>query len=135
MTSEQQPDLNSDARAVLRDPEALTHLERNLRGAGMPRRTFLAMASAVGGSAALAACGGTSSPTATSAPTVAATKAPAAAPTTAAAATTAPTASAASAAAPTTAPAATATTAPAATARNRLSCRRFADDRRCRHWP
>ncbi len=116
MTSEQQPDLNSDARAVLRDPEALAHLERSLRGAGMPRRTFLAMASTVAGSAALAACGGTSSPTATSAPTVAATKAPAAAPTPAAAATTAPTASAASAAVPTTAPAAAATTATAATA-------------------
>lgn len=112
MTSEKQP----DAREVLRDPEALAHLERNLRGAGMPRRTFLAMASAVAGSAALAACGGTSSSTATSAPTVAATKAPAVAPTAAAAATTAPSASAASAAAPTTAPAAAATTAPAATA-------------------
>ncbi len=116
MTSEQQPDLNSDARAVLRDPEALAHLERSLRGAGMPRRTFLAMASTVAGSAALAACGGTSSPTATSAPTVAATKAPAAAPTTASAATTAPTALAASAAVPTTAPAAAATKVPAATA-------------------
>ncbi|MGI8687648.1 MAG: peptide ABC transporter substrate-binding protein [Thermomicrobiales bacterium] len=114
MTSEKQPDLDFDSRDVLHDPEALAHLERNLRGAGMPRRTFLAMASAVAGSAALAACGGTSTSTATSAPTVAATKAPAAAPTTAAAATTAPTASAA--AAPTTAPAAAATTAPAATA-------------------
>jgi len=115
MTSEKQPDF--DSREILRDPEVFAHLERNLRGAGMPRRTFLAMASAVAGSAALAACGGTSSSTATSAPTVAATKAPATAPTAAAAAaTTAPTASAASAAAPTTAPAAAATTAPAATA-------------------
>jgi len=114
MISEKQPGL--DARDVLRDPDALAHLERSLRGAGMPRRTFLAMASAVAGSAALAACGGSSSPTATSAPTVAATKAPAAVPTTAPAATTAPSASAASAAAPTTAPAAAATVAPAATA-------------------
>ncbi len=105
-----------DAREALRDPEALAHLEQNLRSAGMPRRTFLAMASVVAGSAALAACGGSSSPTATSAPTVAATKAPAAVPTTAPAATTAPSASAASAATPTTAPAAAATVAPAATA-------------------
>ncbi len=94
MTSEKQPGL--DARDALRDPDALAHLERSLRGAGMPRRTFLAMASAVAGSAALAACGGSSSPTATSAPPVATTKAPAAA--------------------PTTAPAAAAKTAPAATA-------------------
>jgi len=114
MTSEKQPSL--DARDVLRDPDALAHLERSLRGAGMPRRTFLAMASTVAGSAALAACGGTSSPTATSAPATTATKAPAAAPTTVPAATTAPSASAASAAAPTTAPAAAATVAPAATA-------------------
>ncbi len=104
MTSEKQP----DAREALRDPEALAHFERNLRGAGMPRRTFLAMASAVAGSAALASCGGSSSPTATSAPAATATKAPAAA-----APTTAPSASAASAVAPTTA--AAATTAPAAT--------------------
>jgi len=111
MTSEKQP----DAREALRDPDALAHLERNLRGAGMPRRTFLAMASAAAGSAALAACGGSGSPTATSAPAATVTKAPAVAPTTAAAATTAPTTGAAS-AAPTTAPAAAATTAPAATA-------------------
>jgi len=84
-----------DQKQVLRDPEMLAHLERKLRGAGMPRRTFLAMASAVAGSAALAACGGTTSPTATTAATVAPTRA-----------------AAGSAAAPTTAPAAAATTAP-----------------------
>jgi len=111
MTSEKQLSLAADPRDILRDPEALAHLERSLRGAGMPRRTFLAMASAVAGSAALAACGGTSSPTATSAPTVAATKASVAAPTAAPAATTAPTASAASVAAPATAPATAATAA------------------------
>ncbi len=108
----------TDDRAVLRDPEMLARLERNLRIAGMPRRRFLAMASAVAGTAALAACGGSSSPTATSAPAATATKPPAAAPTTAApAATTAPTAAAASAPAAT-APAASvaATAAPAATA-------------------
>ncbi len=102
-----------DQKQVLRDPEMLAHLERKLRGAGMPRRTFLAMASAVAGSAALAACGGTTSPTATTAATTAATKA--AAPTTAAAAPT--TAAAASSAAPTTAAAssvAAATKAPVA---------------------
>jgi len=104
-----------DQKQVLRDPEMLAHLERKLRGAGMPRRTFLAMASAVAGSAALAACGGTTSPTATTAATTAATKA--AAPTTAAAAPT--TAAAASSAAPTTAAAssvAAATKAPVASA-------------------
>ncbi len=109
----------TDPREVLRDPETLAQFERNLRGAGMDRRRFLAMASAVAGTAALAACGGTSSPTATTAATVAATRAAgsAAAPTTApaAAATTAPTTAAASAAAPTTAaPAATAATGSAA---------------------
>jgi len=115
-----------DQKQVLRDPEMLAHLERKLRGAGMPRRTFLAMASAVAGSAALAACGGTTSPTATTAATTAATKAPAAAapttaaaaPTTAAAATTAPTTGAASAAAATKAPVASSaasTAAPAST--------------------
>ena len=104
----------------------LARLEHNLRSAGMKRRHFLAMASAVAGTAALAACGGSSSPTATTAATVAPTKAPAAAsaaaPTTAAAgaATTAPTAAAASpaAAVATTAPAASSaasTVAPAAT--------------------
>ena len=72
-----------DPREILRDPETLAVLERNLRGAGMPRRRFLAMASAAAGTAALAACGGTSSPTATSAPAATATR-PAAAPTTAA---------------------------------------------------
>ncbi|GEM_PF-144751 len=108
---------NRDHTQVLRDPEALAVFERNMRGAGMPRRTFLAMASAAAGTAALAACGGSSSPTATTAATVAPTKAAASA-----AATTAPTTAAASAAAPTTAAAATkpaasaaATTAPAAT--------------------
>jgi len=107
---------------VLQDPEMLARLERNLRGAGMPRRAFLAMASAVAGSAALAACGGSSSPTATTAPTVAPTKAAAsaAAPTTAPAAapTTAPTTSAASAVTATKAPAASSaasTVAPAST--------------------
>jgi len=129
-----------DQKQVLRDPEMLAHLERKLRGAGMPRRTFLAMASAVAGSAALAACGGTTSPTATTAATTVATKAPAAAapttaaaapttaaaapttaaaaPTTAAAATTAPTTGAASAAAATKAPiasSAASTAAPAST--------------------
>ncbi len=110
MTSEEQ----TDSREALRDPEMLTRLERNLRGAGMPRRTFLAMASAAAGAAALAACGGSSSPTATPAPTKAATSA--AAPTTAAAAPSAaaPTAAAAATvAAPTTA---AATTAPSAAA-------------------
>ncbi len=68
-----------DPKQALRDPETLARLERNLRGAGMPRRTFLAMASAVAGTAALAACGGSSSPTATTAATVAATKPAAAA--------------------------------------------------------
>ncbi len=104
-------------RAELRDPEMLARLERNLRMAGMPRRHFLAMASAVAGAAALAACGGSASPTATTAPTKAAASAaapPTAAP--AAAATTAPAAAAAtqpaaSAAAP--APAATASVASA----------------------
>ena len=113
-----------DQKQVFQDPEMLARLERNLRGAGMPRRTFLAMASAVAGSAALAACGGTTSPTATTAATTAATKAAApttaaAAPTTAAAATTAPTTAAAgSAAAATKAPVASAaasTAAPAST--------------------
>lgn len=52
----------------------LAHLERNLRGAGMSRRTFLAMASAVAGTATLAACGGTSAPTATPAATFAPTR-------------------------------------------------------------
>ena len=66
------------------------------------------------GAAALAACGGSSSPTATTAATVAATKAPAAAPTTAApsaaaAATTAPTTAAAAATAPAASAAASAT--------------------------
>ncbi len=106
-----------DQKQVLRDPEMLAHLERKLRGAGMPRRTFLAMASAVAGSAALAACGGTTSPTATTAATTAPTTA-AAAPTTAAAATTAPTTGAASAAAATKAPVASSaasTAAPAST--------------------
>ncbi len=101
------PEKRTDHRAVLRDPEALATLERNLRGAGMDRRRFLAMASAVAGTAALAACGGSSSPTATTAATVAPTKAPAAASPSAAspaaAATTAPTTAAAAA---TTAPAA-----------------------------
>jgi len=89
-----------DQKEVLRDPEMLAQLERNLRGAGMQRRTFLALASAVAGSAALAACGSSSSPTATAAPTAAPTKAAASA-----AATTAPAATTASssAAAPTTA--------------------------------
>ncbi len=64
----------TDDRVVLRDPETLARLERNLRSAGMPRRQFLAMASAVAGSAALAACGGSTSPTATSAPAAIATK-------------------------------------------------------------
>ncbi len=105
----------TDDRVVLRDPETLARLERNLRSAGMPRRQFLAMASAVAGSAALAACGGSTSPTATSAPAATATKpaaaASAAAPTAAAAApTTAP-----SVAANTAAPAAS-SVAPAATA-------------------
>ncbi len=92
-------------RVVAGNPEMLARLERNLRGAGMPRRTFLALASAAAGSAALAACGGSSSPTATPAPTAAPTKAAssAAAPTTAAAA--APTTAAA-----TSAPAAASTT-------------------------
>ena len=63
-----------DHHAVLRDPEMLAHLERNLRGAGMSRRTFLAMASAVAGTATLAACGGTSTPTATPAATLAPTR-------------------------------------------------------------
>ena len=101
----------SDDRAVLRDPEMLARLERNLRGAGMPRRRFLAMASAIAGTTALAACGGSSSPTVTPAPTKAATSATAQgiAPTAAAA----PTTAAPSAAAPT---AAAAATAPAAAA-------------------
>ncbi|MDQ6601506.1 MAG: hypothetical protein M3Z19_02170, partial [Chloroflexota bacterium] len=68
-----------DQKQVLQDPEMLARLERNLRGAGMPRRNFLAMASAVAGSAALAACGGSSSPTATSAPAAATATKPAAA--------------------------------------------------------
>src|SRR5215471_7175026 len=74
-----------DPHAVLRDPEMLARFERNVRSAGMPRRRFLALASATAGAAALAACGG-SSPTVTPAPTKpAATTAPAAAsPTTAA---------------------------------------------------
>src|SRR4051812_33642663 len=53
-----------DQKHVLQDPEMLAQLERNMRRAGLPRRTFLAMASAVAGTAALAACGGTASPTA-----------------------------------------------------------------------
>ncbi len=99
-----------DQKQVFQDPEMLARLERNLRGAGMPRRNFLAMASAVAGSAALAACGGSTSPTATSAPAAATATKPAAA-----ASSAAPTTAAASAAA-TTAPAAAATTAPAASA-------------------
>lgn len=92
---------NVDHREVLRDPEMLAQLERNLRGAGMNRRHFLAMASAAAGTAALAACGGSSTPTATPAPTTAPTAAAAtrpagsaAAPTTAAAAPTTAAASA-----------------------------------------
>jgi len=115
-------DRTSEQGAV-RDPEALARLERNLRSAGMPRRRFLAMVSAGAGVATLAACGGSASPTATSAPTTAPTKAagsataptsaPAVAPTTApAAAATAP----APAAAATAAPSVAAATAPAASA-------------------
>ncbi|MHB8648306.1 MAG: peptide ABC transporter substrate-binding protein [Thermomicrobiales bacterium] len=119
MTSEE----TWDQKQVLRDPEALAVFERSMRGAGVPRRTFLAMASAVAGSAALAACGGssaTSTPVATVAPTKAAASAAATtAPTTApsAAATVAPTTGAASAAASATKPVASAasTTAPAST--------------------
>jgi hypothetical protein len=33
-----------NALAVLRDPEMMARFERNLRGAGMPRRRFLALA-------------------------------------------------------------------------------------------
>ncbi len=114
---------NWDQKQVLQDPEMLARLERNLRGAGMKRRHFLAMASAVAGTAALAACGGSSSPTATTAATTAPTKAPAAAsaaaPTTAAAASSAaPTTAASSAAAGTRAPVASSaasTAAPAST--------------------
>lgn len=113
-----------DLKQVLRDPKMLARLERNLRGAGMNRRNFLAMAAAVSGTAALAACGGDAVATATTAATVAPTKAAA---TTGAAATTAPTTAAvvapttAAAVAPTTAPATTgsavaATTAPTAAA-------------------
>ncbi len=102
-----------DQKEVLKDPETLAHLERTLRGAGMPRRTFLAMASAVAGTAALAACGGSTSPTATTAATVAPTKAPAAA--SSAASTTAPAASSAAPASTTAASsAAVATKAPVA---------------------
>ena len=39
----------TDPREVLRDPETLAVFERNMRGAGMKRRDFLAMASAVAG--------------------------------------------------------------------------------------
>ena len=92
---------NWDQKQVLQDPDTLARLERNLRGAGMNRRNFLAMASAVAGTAALAACGGSSSPTATTAATTAATVAPTKAPAAASAA--APTTAAASSAAPTTA--------------------------------
>ncbi len=114
----------TDHLETLRDPEALAQFERNMRGAGMPRRTFLAMTSAVAGAAVLAACGGetpTTAPT-TAAATVAPTR-PAAAPTTAAAAPTtaaaAPTTAAASSTTGTTAavaPTAAATTAAATTA-------------------
>ncbi len=88
-----------DSQHALRDPEALTHLERNLRRAGMPRRNFLALASAAAGAAALAACGGGETPTVapTTAATVAPTKAAGSATTGATAATTAPTTGAASA--------------------------------------
>lgn len=48
---------------ALADPETLAHFERNLRRIGMRRRDFLALASAVGGSAALASCGGSTGPT------------------------------------------------------------------------
>ncbi|MGI8854112.1 MAG: peptide ABC transporter substrate-binding protein [Thermomicrobiales bacterium] len=114
---------NWDQKQVLQDPEMLARLERNLRGAGMKRRNFLAMASAAAGTAALAACGGSSSPTATTAATTAPTKAPAAAsaaaPTTAAAASgAAPTTAASSAAVATKAPVASSaasTAAPAST--------------------
>ena len=110
------------SRVKVSDPEMLARFERNLRRAGMPRRTFLALASATAGSAALAACGGSTTPTVTPAPTVAPTKAAssaaaptaaaAAAPTTAAASapTVAPTARAASVTTGTTAPSTAATT-------------------------
>jgi len=113
-----------DQKQALQDPEMLARLERNLRGAGMPRRNFLTMASAVAGTAALAACGGSTSPTATSAPAAATATKPAAAasssaPTTAPAAVGgSPTTAASSAAAATKAPVASAaasTAAPAST--------------------
>lgn len=113
-----------DHKQALRDPKMLARLERNLRGAGMNRRNFLALASAVSGTAALAACGADAAPTATTAAaaTVAATKAAttgaAAMPTTAAAAmpTVAATAATSGSAAAATRPATTAATAAATTA-------------------
>ncbi len=113
---------NWDQNRVLQDPEMLARLERNLRSAGMKRRTFLAMASAAAGSAALAACGGSSSPTATTAATTGAAPAATVAATRAASSAAAPastTAAPASTTAASSAPAATAapaaTTAPAST--------------------
>src|SRR5437879_5056253 len=79
--------------ALLRDPEMLARLERNLRSAGMPRRRFLAMAGAAAGSAALAACGG-GSPTAPPAPTTAPTQATAVSPSAASSPAAVPTAAA-----------------------------------------
>ncbi|HET8629256.1 MAG TPA: ABC transporter substrate-binding protein, partial [Thermomicrobiales bacterium] len=75
----------------LKDPEQVRLFERRMRAGRMPRRQFLALMGALGGAAALAACGSgaetpTSAPAATAAPT-----------TGAAAATTAPTAAATSA--------------------------------------
>jgi ABC-type oligopeptide transport system substrate-binding subunit len=103
----------SDYRDALREPELLARLERTMRSTGVSRRAFLAFATTVAGTAALAACGGGTAPTATSAPTTAA--APTTAPTAAAAATVAaPATSAAPAAvAPSVAP--TSVPAPAAT--------------------
>src|SRR4051812_50124828 len=107
----------SDYRDALREPEVLARLEHNMRTIGVSRRAFLAFATTVAGSAALAACGGGASPTATSAPTTAPSPAAAASPTsapTAAAAATAPAPTATSAPAPTTAPSAAPATAPPA---------------------
>jgi ABC-type oligopeptide transport system substrate-binding subunit len=73
----------------MNDPEQIKLFEQRMRAGGMSRRRFLSLLGALGGAAALAACGASSTPVsqqASSAPSTAASSAPSTAPSTAASA-------------------------------------------------
>ena len=94
----------------MNDPEQIKLFEERMRAGGMSRRRFLSLMGALGGAAALAACGASSTPVSqqnpSTAPSTAASVAPSTAPSTAASAAPSTAASAAPSTAPSTAPAA-----------------------------